>query len=607
MQQLSADSGTPPSDNRSSLASLEPQFTYPFPKLTIFRIATATAVVVAVRVAVTVAMVGGCSLGGDASELAGAAASPHAESASGSGAPATRAAGGAASPAGIQRSDRPVSGQYIVVLRRDELVGRGERVAEVAPQLAARVGGEVLASYEAALLGFAVRVSEAGAKKLAADPRVEFVEEDSHVQPFGVQAPAPWGLDRIDQRQRPLDGRASYHTTGAGVHAYVIDTGIRLTHQEFAGRMGAGFDAVTVGGNGNDCNGHGTAVAGALGGTTYGVAKGAILHPVRVLDCGGSGTTANVIAGVDWVTSNHLKPALANLSIGGSVSAALDAAVAGAIKAGVVHVASIGAAGSCATSPISVPAVVAVAGSNQSDQVSTVASCLDLYAPGTAIPSAWHSSDAATATLSGNSMAAAAVSGAAALYLQRAPTATPAQVAARLTSAATEGALTTSSGGAPAPDRLLHNGLHNLSLQAATAHFVVAEGGGGSFLAADRLSVPLSQRTWDRFDVEDLNGAPFVSGDLIHLRVASGAYVTALGGGGGAVRGDQAAAGSFETFQVLKTAGVPQIVSGDQIALRAVAGPFVSAINGGGVSGPGSLLATGATFGPWETFTVTLY
>lgn len=517
--------------------------------------------------------------------------------------------------AGLHRAAKPIAGQYIVVLREQPAAGqlgargpsatRGLGARALAAAMSAEVGGEVLHAYDAALSGFAAKMSEAAAKRLAADPRVAYVEEDSLVEPYGTQTGAPWGLDRIDQRVRPLNGNHSYHGNGAGVHAYVIDTGIRLTHAQFTGRMAAGFDAVTMGGNANDCNGHGTAVAGVLGGTTYGAAKGVTLHPVRVLNCAGSGTTSGVIAGVNWVTANRIAPAVANMSLGGTLSTSLNAAVTAAINAGVTFTAAAGSSSPCSGSPAAVPAVLTAAASNASDVVSTFGSCIDLYAPGVAIPTAGIASDTATITMSGNSLAAPHVAGVAALYLQRAPTATPAQVSARVIGAATEGVLTGST--PPTPNRLLHNGLQNLTLRAASTHFVVAEGGGGAFVAADRLAVPPAERYWDRFDIEDLNGGVLNNGDLVHLRAANGSYVVAEGGGGGAVNANRITAAAFETFTIINTVGLPTFSTGDTIALQAAGGLFVSATNGGGVSGPGSVLANGAFLGSWEAFQIIVH
>ncbi len=356
----------------------------------------------------------------------------------------------------IVRAQRAIPEQYIVVLRRGEL--GTQQASAVAAELAAASGAKLLQTYDAALLGFAARMSEAAAKALLADPRVDFIEEDGTVEAFTTQSNAPWGLDRIDQRNLPLNTTYVYNATGLGVHVYVIDTGIRRTHTQFTGRMSTGFD-ITAGGNGNDCNGHGTHIAGIIAGTTYGVAKRATLHPVRVLDCNGSGSYSNVIAGINWVTTNRIRPAVANMSLGGGASTALDNAVNASIAAGVTYTVAAGGSGgsSCNYSPARIPAALTVGASNASDVVSSSSNqgaCLDLFAPGASIPSAWHTSDTATATLSGTSMSAAHAAGAAAKYLQVSPAATPATVTNALNTTATMGVLT----GVipPAPNRLLY-------------------------------------------------------------------------------------------------------------------------------------------------------
>ncbi|MCW2607223.1 MAG: family peptidase [Frankiales bacterium] len=331
------------------------------------------------------------------------------------------------------------------------------------------LGGQVTHVYRHALTGFAVRLPAAAVPALAALPGVAAVEADGVVRASATQSPTPsYGLDRIDQRALPLNGSFTTGATGAGVTAYIIDTGIAFGHTDFGGRAVSGFDAVD-GGSAEDCNGHGTHVSGTTGGTAYGVAKAVKLVAVRVLDCGGSGATSGVIAGVDWVAGDHAAgaPAVANMSLGGGASTALDQAVAGAIADGVTFAVAAGndggtlgeitgAANACNGSPSRVPAALTVGATDATDakaSYSSRGSCLDLFAPGSAITSAWYTSPTATNTISGTSMATPHVAGVAALYLSTVPSATPAQVAQRLVSTATTGVV--KNPGTGSPNRLL--------------------------------------------------------------------------------------------------------------------------------------------------------
>src|SRR5215212_9188166 len=304
----------------------------------------------------------------------------------------------------IKRKARAGPGQYIVTLQEWAAQPRGENsfAANVAADIAAQHGGEVLAVYKHALLGFAARLPEQAAEALTHDPRVESVEEDGVVSATTTQTNPPWGLDRIDQRNRPLDAQYNYTPTGAGVHAYIIDTGIRATHTQFTGRIGNGFTSIADGNGSNDCAGHGTHVAGTVGGTTYGVAKGVTLHPVRVLDCAGNGTDSTVISGVDWVTANHLSPAVANMSLGGGASTALDTAIQNLINSGVTVAVAAGndyGVDACTESPGRVAAAITVGSTTSTDaksDFSNVGTCIDIFAPGSSIISSWYTSDTAT-------------------------------------------------------------------------------------------------------------------------------------------------------------------------------------------------------------------
>ncbi|HUF34835.1 MAG TPA: S8 family serine peptidase [Gemmatimonadales bacterium] len=346
-------------------------------------------------------------------------------------------------------------GSYIVVFRD----GTAD-VPGLAARLAAAHGAEISHVYQHALRGFAARVPTPALAGLQRHPNVAFVEADQVFSIVATQTGATWGLDRIDQRDLPLNSTYTYNATGSGVRVYIIDTGIRNSHTEFGGRAVSGFTSINDGGGTNDCNGHGTHVAGTVGGTVYGVAKQVSLVAVRVLNCSGSGTTSGVIAGVDWVTANHIKPAVANMSLGGGASSALDQAVSNSIAGGVTYSLSGGNsnASACNYSPARVGPAITVGATTSTDaraSYSNFGSCLDLFAPGSSITSAWGTSNTATNTISGTSMAAPHVAGVAALVLQGSPSATPSTVAQAITSNATTGKVT--SPGSGSPNRLLYS------------------------------------------------------------------------------------------------------------------------------------------------------
>jgi subtilisin family serine protease len=326
-----------------------------------------------------------------------------------------------------------VAGQYIVTLK-----------SGAATSVASAHGITVKHVYNSAVKGFAATLSGAQLHALQSDSNVASIEPNQVIRISTTQTPTPsWGIDRIDQRNLPLSNSYTYTATGAGVTAYIIDTGINPTHPDFGGRAAVAFDA--TGGNGIDCHGHGTHVAGTIGSTSYGVAKGVALRGVRVLNCAGSGTTADVIAGVDWVTANSPGPAVANMSLGGGKSTALNNAVANLSNSGVLVAVAAGnsSANACNSSPSSEPTAVTVAASTITDASASFTNfgrCVDLYAPGVNITSTWLGSG--TNTISGTSMATPHVAGVAALYKSTFGDASSATVASYITSNATAGVLT---------------------------------------------------------------------------------------------------------------------------------------------------------------------
>jgi subtilisin family serine protease len=317
-----------------------------------------------------------------------------------------------------------IPGQYIVVYNNDVV-----DVAGVTSAVSARAEANVRYTYDRVLKGFAGEMSAEAAAALAQDPRVKYVVPDGIATITQSQSPVTWGLDRVDQRVLPLSGSFGYTTSRTVVHAYIIDTGILTAHAEFGGpnntrRTGAGFDAVTIGGNAEDCNGHGTHVAGTIAGTTYGVAKNAVVHPVRVLSCGGSGTWSGVINGMNWVAANAIKPAVANMSLGGGFNQAVNEAATALAASGVFVGVAAGNDNldACNFSPASASGVTSVGSTTSTDarsSFSNTGTCVTLFAPGSSITSAWWTSPTAVATISGTSMATPHVVGVAALYKAR--------------------------------------------------------------------------------------------------------------------------------------------------------------------------------------------
>ncbi|MFE4693239.1 S8 family peptidase [Streptomyces sp. NPDC056749] len=338
-----------------------------------------------------------------------------------------------------------VSGSYIVML--------GQKADKAG--LAKEYGGTLQRNYKSAINGFSASgLSETEAKRLAADPAVSKVVQNKKFHIDATQDnPPSWGLDRIDQAETAGDGAYTYpDAAGGDVTAYVIDTGVRVTHKDFEGRATSGFDAVDNDDDADDGNGHGTHVAGTIAGAAHGVAKKAKIVAVRVLDDAGSGTTEQVVAGIDWVTANHEGPSVANMSLGGGADPALDAAVQKAIASGVTFAVAAGNESSDAGegSPSRVPEAITVASSTEDDEQSSFSnfgSVVDIYAPGSDITSAWNDSDDATNTISGTSMATPHVVGAAAVYLGGHPDATPEEVATALTEGATPDAISNATEG----------------------------------------------------------------------------------------------------------------------------------------------------------------
>ncbi|WP_033324102.1 S8 family peptidase [Streptomyces yerevanensis] len=355
----------------------------------------------------------------------------------------------------VLAADSPtaIKGSYIVTLKKSA----GFKAASTQGKgLINEYGGTVKKTFDTALNGYTATLTATEAKRLAADPSVASVEQNQRVQLADTtQSNAPWGLDRIDQSALPLSTTYTYpDSAGSGVTVYVIDTGVRITHGEISGRAADGYDAVDGDTTAQDGNGHGTHVATTIAGSTYGVAKQADIVGVRVLNNAGSGTTAGVVAGIEWVTENASGPSVANMSLGGGASTALDTAVANSIASGVTYAVAAGNSGANASSysPARVASAITVGATSNTDakaSFSNFGSVLDIFAPGVSITAGWHTSDTATNTISGTSMATPHVAGAAAVYLANHTSASPAAVASALVAGATSNVVTSPGSGSP--------------------------------------------------------------------------------------------------------------------------------------------------------------
>ncbi|WP_227063535.1 S8 family peptidase [Acinetobacter pittii] len=351
-----------------------------------------------------------------------------------------------------------IKNQYIVILNKD--VGSSN---EFAQGIAKQHGGKVLQTYDAVLKGFAIYLPDvagtAFVEAMKKNPKVVSVENDTIMKVDATTQSNPdWGLDRIDQKNLPLDSAYSYLQTGSGTTAYIVDTGILSTHQQFSGRVLSGYTAISDGNGTSDCHGHGTHVAGTVGGSTYGVAKNVSLVPIRILGCDGSGASSNVIAGLDWILKNGKKPAVVNMSLGGEANASLDSAVENLFNNGYVMVVAAGNSNTdaCSSSPARVSKAITVAATDSTDtraSYSNYGSCVDIFAPGSQINSSWIGSNTATKVLNGTSMATPHVVGVVAEMLQSTPTAAPQTISTNLLNQASSNVVKNPSG---SPNRLLY-------------------------------------------------------------------------------------------------------------------------------------------------------
>ncbi|WNM41967.1 S8 family serine peptidase [Micromonospora halotolerans] len=502
-----------------------------------------------------------------------------------------------ADPAGPKRAPvrgadaaEAVPGRYIVVLKDGK--ASAAKVRSAASALAGEHGGTVRRVFGKALHGYSASMDRRQAERLAADPDVAYVQQVQRWSATGSQSGTPsWGLDRIDQTTAKANGVYTYPATGAGVTAYVIDTGIDIAHQDFGGRASYGYDAVDQDDVAQDCHGHGTHVAGTIGGTKYGVAKDVNLVAVRVLDCAGSGDSEQVIAGIDWVTAHAAKPAVANMSLGFTATdQAVNDAVTRSIASGITYAVAAGNSweDACGVSPANVPAAITVGATDQVDfraWFSNYGRCLDTFAPGTGIVSAKMGTTDGSVAMNGTSMASPHVAGAAALLLEAHPTWTPQQVRDSVVTTGVGGAVHDTMGSV---DRLLHVGTvptarASYGLKArVNGRYVTAESAGTKPLIARGTSIG----AWEKYDVVDAGSG------LVGLRArANNKFVTAESAGAKPLIARSASIGAWETFQIVDN-------TDGTISLKAT-------INGRYVTAPSTtspLIASKTTIGTAEKF-----
>ncbi|PWR09535.1 peptidase S8 [Micromonospora acroterricola] len=490
-----------------------------------------------------------------------------------------------------------VPDRYIVVLKDKKATPA--KIKAAASALAKENGGSVRRLYSSAVNGYSAAMSVKQAGKLAADPDVASVEPVVRFHKSGTQtSPPSWGLDRIDQVSPKLSGSYTYPNTGAGVKAYIVDTGIDINHSDFGGRASHGYDAVDQDNVAQDCNGHGTHVAGTVGGTKFGVAKNVNLVAVRVLDCEGSGTTEQVLAGIDWVTANAQKPAVVNMSLGGPHDPnypAISNAVSNSIATGLTYAVAAGneADDACSYTPARVSAAITVGATDRIDRRasteyfdSNFGPCVDVWAPGVDIVSAASGTTDGSVAFSGTSMAAPHVAGAAALLLQSNPSWSPSQVRNTIVTRGLAGAVLNPQGGV---DRLLN--VASALSPARTSHGLLARSN-GYFVSADGAgSKPLAAvgpvlGGWEKLDIVDAGNG------LVALRAnVNGKYVSATGAGTKPLIAVAASVSTWERFQLLHN------IDGTVSLKATVNNKFVSAPNNGG-----PLVASAATASTWEKF-----